>query len=225
MFKFILPRFIFKVERWKWNKEYRTYVSNMGHFKDKHKRIIPVKIDSKGYVTIKTPYGFIKAHRLVMFTWRPTSNMENLTVDHLNHNKRDNSVHNLEWVTDEENKARAREDYLPNIEKREKETKSGNVKKKNKTKKLEEKVYSFNDFYPTINGIAFDEILTAWWYCQEILTDKNLKKNCTLEVLQKRFQTLLNLWNNNHTDYISGKSKLGVCKLEIGFELKEREEK
>lgn len=32
MFRIILPRFIFRIERWKWNKEYRVYVSNMGHF-------------------------------------------------------------------------------------------------------------------------------------------------------------------------------------------------
>ena len=225
MFKFILPKFIFKIERWKWNKEYRIYVSNMGHFMDEHKKIIPVKIDARGYVAIKTPYGIIKAHRLVMFTWRPTANMENLTVDHLNHNKRDNSVYNLEWVTDEENKTRAREDYLPDIEKREKRKQSGSVKKKkNKNMKTERKIYSFDDFYPMINGIAFDDTLTAWWYCQEILAKRRWQKNCTLEGLQKKFQTLLNLWNNNHVDYISGKSKLNICKLEIGFELKEREE-
>ena len=70
MFKFILPRFIFRMERWKWNKEYRVYVSNMGHFMDKYKKIIPAKINKSGYVIIKTSYGFILAHRLVMHTWR-----------------------------------------------------------------------------------------------------------------------------------------------------------
>lgn len=71
MFKFIMPRFIFRVEKWKWNKEYRIYVSNMGHFMDKHKRIIPVKINQGGYVAIKTSYGIVMGHRLVMKTWRP----------------------------------------------------------------------------------------------------------------------------------------------------------
>ena len=71
MFNFILPRFIFRVERWKWNKEYRIYVSNMGHFMDEHKKIIPVKINQNGYVLIKTTYGLESAHRLVMKTWRP----------------------------------------------------------------------------------------------------------------------------------------------------------
>ena len=71
MFRIILPRFILRVERWKWNKEYRIYVSNMGHFMDEHKKIIPVKINQRGYVFIKTEYGYESAHRLVMKTWRP----------------------------------------------------------------------------------------------------------------------------------------------------------
>ena len=51
-------------------------------------------------------------HRLVLLTWRPIPNAEDLTVDHLNHNKRDNSVNNLEWVTEEENLTRAKNDYV-----------------------------------------------------------------------------------------------------------------
>ena len=105
MFRIILPRFIFRVERWKWNKEYRIYVSNMGHFMDEHKKIIPVKINQNGYVLIKTAYGYESGHRLVMKTWRPTAAMDKLTVDHLDHNKRNNAVENLEWVTEAENKS------------------------------------------------------------------------------------------------------------------------
>ena len=52
------------------------------------------------------------AHRVVMLTWRPTPNAEHLTIDHLNHNKRDNSLENLEWVTKAENVRRAKADNL-----------------------------------------------------------------------------------------------------------------
>lgn len=45
-----------------------------------------------------------------MLTWRPIPDAENLTVDHLDHNKRNNTVYNLEWVTLEENRTRAQED-------------------------------------------------------------------------------------------------------------------
>jgi hypothetical protein len=51
-----------------------------------------------------------------MLTWRPTDDAENLTVDHLDHNKRNNSVDNLEWVTQEENLRRASVDLLPDNE-------------------------------------------------------------------------------------------------------------
>ena len=112
----ILPKLTFKWERWKFNSDYGVYVSTLGHFKDRYKRDIPIKIDKKGYVMIKTEQGYRRAHRLVMLTWRPTDDAENLTVDHLNHNKRDNSLANLEWVTEKENKLRARNDYLAKSE-------------------------------------------------------------------------------------------------------------
>lgn len=113
MCRFILPSISFKVERWKWNEEYRVYVSSLGHFKDEHKRNIPVKISSKtGYCNVMTACGFKVAHRLVLLTFRPIPNAEDLTVDHLNHNKRDNSLSNLEWVTKVENQERAKTDLL-----------------------------------------------------------------------------------------------------------------
>lgn len=74
MFNFILPTFNFNIERWKWNKEYRVYVSNMGHFRDEHKRLIQIKIAKGGYVSVKTAAGMKYAHRLVMLTWRPIPN-------------------------------------------------------------------------------------------------------------------------------------------------------
>lgn len=111
--KFIFPSFNFKIEKWKWNSEYRVYVSTLGNFKDKHKRFLPLKIsNNKGYVFIKTDKGFKAAHRLVLLTFRPIPNAEELTVDHKNHNKRDNSLENLEWVSDEENQQRAKKDRV-----------------------------------------------------------------------------------------------------------------
>ena len=113
MCRFIFPKFNFKIEKWKWNEEYRVYVSSLGHFKDEYKRNIPVKISSKtGYCNIMTACGYKVAHRLVLLTFRPIPNAEDLTVDHLNHNKRDNSLANLEWVSKVENQERAKTDLL-----------------------------------------------------------------------------------------------------------------
>ena len=124
--KIILPRFLFKIERWKWNSDYRVYVSNLGHIKNEHKQDLPVYIDDNGYCRVHTACCRYKTvHRLVMLTWRPIPNAEELTVDHLNHNKRCNELSNLEWVSLDENRERAKNDlYIDN------ETHSNNWKKK-----------------------------------------------------------------------------------------------
>lgn len=113
---FMLPTISLRIERWKFNKDYGVYVSTLGHFKDRHKRLLPIKINDRGYCLVKTeapkqPWKL--AHRIVMLTWKPIPDAENLTVDHLDHNKRDNSLTNLEWVTSEENQRRATADYMP----------------------------------------------------------------------------------------------------------------
>lgn len=116
MFHFIFPSFNFNIEHWKWSDEYRVYVSNKGHFKDEYKKNLPIRINSGGYVSVRTSCGYILAHRLVLKVWRPVPDSERLTVDHLDHNKRNNSVDNLEWVSKEENLRRARKDLLPSKE-------------------------------------------------------------------------------------------------------------
>ena len=112
--------FIFKVERWKYNKTYQVWVSNQGRFRNKSKADIPVKIGKGGYCYIKVECStcqYMLAHRLVMLTWRPTPDAEHLTVDHLDHNKRNNAISNLEWVSYEENQERAANDYIEVISK------------------------------------------------------------------------------------------------------------
>ena len=226
MFRIILPRFIFRVERWKWNKEYRIYVSNMGHFMDEHKKIIPVKINQSGYVVIRTPYGLEQGHRLVMKTWRPTAAMDKLTVDHLDHNKRNNSVENLEWVTRAENMKRARADYIDeNAKPKTKPNKSGTAAAATANimtilKLNPKKVFAFEEFYPVVNGIAFDNCQTAWWYCQEILKGCH-KDQCTQEGLEDRFQRLLKVYNGHHWEYINGKKQYRYCTMTLSFMLKD----
>ena len=52
-----------------------------------------------------------------MLTWEPIPNAEDLTVDHKDHNRRNNAVSNLEWVTREENLLRAEKDFYIDPEK------------------------------------------------------------------------------------------------------------
>lgn len=114
----MLPTIKIKFERWKFNKDYGVYVSTHGRFRNRDKANLPIKINQRGYCCVKVDCTTCKAmlaHRLVMLTWRPTDEAENLTVDHKNHNKRDNSLENLEWVTYEENIKRAEIDFVSEI--------------------------------------------------------------------------------------------------------------
>lgn len=148
--KIILPRFLFKIERWKWNSDYRVYVSNLGHIKNEHKQDLPVYIDDNGYCRVHTVCCSYKTvHRLVMLTWRPIPNAEELTVDHLNHNKRDNSLENLEWVTKEENLRRAAKDLIKKDKKKNNTKESPqDIIKKEKQRAITKAIENF-DIYNT----------------------------------------------------------------------------
>ena len=113
----MFPTIKLNIERWKYNPTFELYVSNMGHIRNKSKADIAPKIMQNGYVVVYV-YGslnrYMLLHRVVMLTWKPTPEAEMLTVDHLDHNKRNNALSNLEWVTEEENLRRAKEDYIGN---------------------------------------------------------------------------------------------------------------
>ena len=111
----MLPRISLSIERWKWNKQFEIWVSNKGHFRNREKKPLAPKVKDDGYLYVYT-YGsnprYTSAHRVVMHTWRPTIEAESLTVDHLDHNKRNNALTNLEWVTRQENQRRAQSDQI-----------------------------------------------------------------------------------------------------------------
>lgn len=117
----MLPTLKIVFERWKFNPKYNLYVSTEGRVKTKDGEPKKVRTGSDGYLSVsfinengKTKYVFL--HRLVLSTWKPREDMEQLTVDHLNHNKRDNSLSNLEWVSKEENLLRAEKDRISSKE-------------------------------------------------------------------------------------------------------------
>lgn len=148
----MLFNIIFKIERYKWNKEYGIYVSNLGNFKDRYKRRLPIMVRNGGYLSVKTERGIKSAHRLVMLTWKPIPNAEILTVDHLDHNKRNNSLSNLEWVTKAENKRRAARD----LEKKSKKTMSHSkqyILYRRKDQKILLKTLSVNEVIKYIENI------------------------------------------------------------------------
>lgn len=110
---FILPTITINIERWKWNRKYRVFVSNRGRVRDINGKALKIKTTSTGYLAVRVATKkAMFVHRLVMETWHPISNPEEMTVDHLDHNKRNNDIRNLEWVAEKENHKRAADDLL-----------------------------------------------------------------------------------------------------------------
>lgn len=108
--------FHFHIERWRYNKKFNLYVSTDGRIKDKKKKLITpllgTEVGGGAYFVLPEQYHIEgetrTVHRLVAQTWLKNWD-RNLTVDHINMNKRDNRLCNLEMVTQEENIRRALE--------------------------------------------------------------------------------------------------------------------
>jgi len=100
----MLPKIHLTIERWRKNKEYGVYVSTCGRVKlIKNKEILNPRINERGYCTVFTDKGAVMVHRLVAYTWLGGKRNAMYNVDHINSNKRDNSIKNLRWVTIEVN--------------------------------------------------------------------------------------------------------------------------
>lgn len=162
---FILPTITINIERWKWNRKYRVFVSNRGRVKNINGKVLKAKTTSTGYLAVRVATKkAIFIHRLVMETWHPISNSEEMTVDHLDHNKRNNDIRNLEWVTEKENRERATRDQL--IEKE-----IALIK----TKELaQHKIY----YIDCNSGIHFNNLNSYVDYLYK--TDKSISKNVQL---------------------------------------------
>lgn len=114
----MLPILKISFERWKFNKEYEVYVSTHGRIRLKDKSDYEIKT-GEGYCWYyseerkkqKKDY-IIPIHRLVMLTWRPIESTTRMTVDHKDHNRRNNHLSNLAWLTPEENVQRGLDDSI-----------------------------------------------------------------------------------------------------------------
>ena len=109
MRKIFMPEFHFNIEKWKYYMPMDVYVSSFGRFKDKSGNILPPTAKNNYVVFRGEP-----VHRLVMMLFKPIPGCAGMTVDHLDHNTRNNRIDNLEWVSVEENQARAKKDAEAN---------------------------------------------------------------------------------------------------------------
>ncbi len=194
----IFPKLHITLERWRWNKTHQLYVSTLGNFMTKDKQVAKVYTSENGYLTVKsrgTEKKFVQAHRLVMKTWKPIDNADKMTVDHLNHNKRDNSLQNLEWVTKEENTARATADHMV-------------------TATIKES--TIQRFLLLIDNKEFSDMEVAWLYVKSRMEylDAILLRQ---ESIEKIFKTLTNAYVHKNQFYIDNgfvKEKYN-CKFSI----------
>jgi hypothetical protein len=196
----IFPKLHIELERWKWNEEFGLYVSTFGNFKDKNRKEVKPKTFD-GYLWIKNQKkaGSVGAHRVVMLTWHPIDNPNEMTVDHLDHNKRNNRLSNLEWVSKVENLRRAQEDELRGAE----------LKVSIERKTLEH-------FYYIVNGQTFTTIKDAFLFTKTqgpYLEMVNLQEM----QIQKVYEKLVNAFNHKNSEYVNNgyvKEKYN-CKFSI----------
>lgn len=77
-------------------------VSNLGNVRSlKSGNIENLKpfVNAHKYISVKIFDKVINVHRAVLEAFKPIPNMENLVVNHIDGNKSNNTVNNLEWCT------------------------------------------------------------------------------------------------------------------------------
>ena len=90
------------MEKWKTVEDYPNYeISNFGRLRNKNTSyILKEIIDKSGYitfgVTVNGKSKFLKSHRLVALNFIPNPNNK-LEVNHIDEDKSNNRVVNLEW--------------------------------------------------------------------------------------------------------------------------------
>ena len=99
-------------EIWKRIPNFPDYeVSNLGNIKSyKHKtpKLLKIHHYSNGYTFVNLRHNNegknCLVHRLVLSTFKPRKNAEELEVNHINCIRDDNTLENLEWVTPQQNR-------------------------------------------------------------------------------------------------------------------------
>ena len=104
----------------KYELKFNYYVQDDGKiFSERTNKILSVQLDKDGYekVQMMSTDGErhrYSVHRLVLENFNPIENMNEFQVNHIDGNKRNNNLSNLEWVTCSENQIHAHKIGLKN---------------------------------------------------------------------------------------------------------------
>lgn len=87
-----------------WNGYQVSSLGNVRSFKrNKEGQLLKPRITKKGYLVVHFRDNgrskLFQCHRLVLMTFNPIPNCEDMEVNHKNENKQDNRLENLEWMS------------------------------------------------------------------------------------------------------------------------------
>lgn len=101
----------------KYKLKYPYYVTSQGQiYSETTKKFLSTNLDKNGYVKVRLVCEdgrhTFSVHRLVLESYSPRDDMNNLQVNHKDGDKQNNDLSNLEWVTCQENIRHACENNL-----------------------------------------------------------------------------------------------------------------
>ena len=181
-------------------KDFENYeISNLGRIRNKETKLIRKQSSHKdGYnriVLIKDNKNYIKTvHRLVAITFIPNPN--NLSdVDHIDNNKLNNNVENLQWLSHKDNMCKMRKDDNGNLIQKLKRT--CYLKKVNNQKLTKKRCYIFND----IIFIKYEDIMNYLGKVKastgHFLFQNRIKRDYVLLLLNGKIQNIEDKYGNS----------------------------